>query len=672
MGSILTNLIAQDKEEHSNLSIILSFCKHVGEEYAGLTSRRIILLAKKYDVQLPSSTLLTPEKQQNVKTLLRDYHQTVCKHLKQEHKELQNAERSKRKAMESRGEISNNKREELEMMSSNYEKLFQSTITLSDLLNENMPEIPKEVDIQNDPSLQIIDESGDVVLDPWGDEDTKSFYVDLPDLRQFLPNYHGRKETSEPLPEVQQVTEEALDDETTAEPELNVEEQAIMMEIEQEAAKPDVEKSAIEMPSIVEDESPKAATEPENQEVKIEEKLLLEEREKPVPTIPEKTQILGKQQFDTFLANLPNCVNRELIDSAAIDFLLNFNNKPNRKRLAKALFNVHRTRLDLLPLLARCCAIINLVSPDVALELSQMLKVDFKFHVKKRDQINIESKIKVVRYIGEMVKFTLYTRLEALMCLKFLLSNFQHHHIEMTCAFLEVCGMYLYNCKDSRFRTNVYLEQMMRLKKAMTLDTRHATQIENCYYLVKPPENGAKIRRKLRTPMQNYIRFLIFQELHKGNVEKIVKYLRRLNWDDLKVSSYVVRCLTKAYIFRWHLIRSLADVVSALSSFQEKAVTRVIDCVFEDVRAGLEIHSPMLAQRRIAMAKFLAELYIYRLIDSQNVFNTLYSIISYGVTWNHEIPSPVDPPESMFRLKLACTMLDTCGSYFQSSSSKKK
>lgn len=669
LGSILTNLINQDKEEHSNLSIILSFCKHVGEEYAGLTSRRILLLAKKYEVQLPASSLLTAEKQHNVRNLLRDYHQTVCKHLKQELKELQAAEQSKRKAMESRGEISNHRREQLELMTSNYEKLLQSTITLSDLLNENMPELPKEVEVPSEGNvIEIIDEAGDVQLDPWGDEDTKSFYVDLPDLLQFLPNYHGRKEPSEPMQEVEQVTEEALDDETTAEPELNVEEQAIMMEIEQEAAKPDGEKSAIEMPSEIEE----PIEEEKEAEPGIDKKTELEREEKPAAVIPEKTQILGKQQLDTFLANLPNCVNRELIDSAAIDFLLNFNNKPNRKRLVKALFNVHRTRLDLLPLLARCCAIINLVSRDVSTELSQMLKVDFKFHVKKRDQINIESKIKVVRYIGEMVKFTLYSRLEALMCLKFLLSNFQHHHIEMTCAFLEVCGMYLFNCRDSRLRTSVYLEQMMRLKKAMTLDTRHATQIENCYYLVKPPEGGSKIKRKFRTPMQQYIRFLIFQELHKGNVEKIVKYLRRLNWEEPKDSEYVIKCLTKAYDFRWHLIRPLADVVSALSSYQERAVTRVIDSVFEDVRAGLEIHSPKLAQRRVAMAKYLGELYIYRLIDSQNVFNTLYSIISYGVTWNHDVPSPVDPPESMFRLKLACTMLDTCGSYFQSSSSKKK
>ncbi|KAG5683793.1 hypothetical protein PVAND_013057 [Polypedilum vanderplanki] len=662
LGSILTNLITQDKEEHMNLSIILSFCKHCGEEYAGLTPRKILLLSKKYDIQLPSSTLLPPDKQQNLKNLLRDYHQTLCKHLKSEHKELQSAERGKKKAMEARGEISNEKREQLELLQSNYEKLLQSTTTLSDLLNENMPELPKEPEIQNEGNvIELSEDLNDVQLDPWGDEDTKSFYVDLPDLRQFLPNFHGRKESSEPLPEVEQVTEAALDEENPAEPELNVEEEAMLKEIELEATKPDGEKSAIEKP-------------PEETE-NIEADTTSTSEEKPAITeksIPEKTQILGKHHLENFLANLPNCVNRELIDSAAIDFLLNFNNKPNRKRLIKALFNVHRTRLDLLPLLARFCAIINLVTSDVAQELSQMLKVDFKFHVKKRDQINIESKIKAVRYIGEMTKFALYPRLEALMCLKLLLSNFQHHHIEMTCSFLEVCGMYLYNCKDSRLRTSALLEQMMRLKKAMTLDTRHATQIENCYYLVKPPEGGIKVKQKIRTPIQMYIRYLIFEELHKGNVEKIVKYLRKLNWDDSEVSDYVIKCLTKAYTFRWHLIRSLADVVSALSSYQEKAVTRVIDGVFEDIRAGLEIHSPKLAQRRIAMAKYLGELYIYRLVDSQNVFNTLYSIISYGVTWNHEIFSPVDPPESMFRLKLACTMLDTCGAYFQSLSSKKK
>lgn len=313
----------------------------------------------------------------------------------------------------------------------------------------------------------------------------------------------------------------------------------------------------------------------------------------------------------------------------------------------------------------------NLVSHDVAIDLSQKLKNEFKYHIAKKNQMNIESKIKVVRFIGEMTKFGLYSKIEALFCLKILLHDFQHHQIEMTCAFLEVAGQYLYNCRDSRFRTNVYLEQMMRLKTVSALDSRHVAQIENSYYLVKPPE-GVASTQKIRTPMQQYIRYLIYEELNKGNVDRIIKYMRRLNWDDKETYDYIVKCLSRAYNIRYFNIRCLADLASGISSYQDKAVVRVIDTVFEDIRAGLEIHSPKLAQRRIAMAKYLGELYNYRLIESTNVLNTLYSIISLGVTFNFDVVSDMDPPGSLFRLKLACVLLETCGQYFTSAASRKK
>lgn len=211
----------------------------------------------------------------------------------------------------------------------------------------------------------------------------------------------------------------------------------------------------------------------------------------------------------------------------------------------------------------------------------------------------------------------------------------------------------------------------MRLKTVSALDSRHVAQIENSYYLVKPPE-GVAATQKVRSPMQLYIRYLIYEELNKGNVDKIIKYMRRLNWEDKDTYDYIVKCLSKAYNIRYYNIRCLADLASGISSYQDKAVVRVIDTVFEDIRAGLEIHSPKLAQRRVAMAKYLGELYNYRLIESSNVLNTLYSIISFGVTFNHEIVSEMDPPGSLFRLKLACVLLDTCGQYFTSAISRKK
>lgn len=46
LGQTLTMLIAQDKEEFNNLSIILSFCRHCGEEYAGLVPKSMVVLSE--------------------------------------------------------------------------------------------------------------------------------------------------------------------------------------------------------------------------------------------------------------------------------------------------------------------------------------------------------------------------------------------------------------------------------------------------------------------------------------------------------------------------------------------------------------------------------------------------------------------------------------------------
>ena len=151
-----------------------------------------------------------------------------------------------------------------------------------------------------------------------------------------------------------------------------------------------------------------------------------------------------KLMMDAFLASLPNCVNRDLLDKAstalmssctfpccpvgveplsivclntqvlcsavifwfnglqaAIDFCMNMNTKSNRRKLTRALFTVHRTRYDLLPFYGRLVATLHPCMPDIATELVQMLKADFRWHVRKKDQINIESKLKTVRFIGE-------------------------------------------------------------------------------------------------------------------------------------------------------------------------------------------------------------------------------------------------------------------------------
>jgi regulator of nonsense transcripts 2 len=164
-----------------------------------------------------------------------------------------------------------------------------------------------------------------------------------------------------------------------------------------------------------------------------------------------------KALMDSFITQMPNCVNRELIDKAAKEFCMNLNSKANRKRLVGALFQVQRTRLDLLPFYSRFVAILNPCMPEISNDLSLLLLNDFRFHVRKKDQINIESKIKTVRFIGELVKFNMFFKLDALNCLKTLLADFKHHNVEMACNLLDVCGRFLYRNQESHMKLKLLL-----------------------------------------------------------------------------------------------------------------------------------------------------------------------------------------------------------------------
>ena len=95
--------------------------------------------------------------------------------------------------------------------------------------------------------------------------------------------------------------------------------------------------------------------------------------------------------------------------------------------------------------------------PEVAENLSQYIKQEFRWHVRKKDQMNIETKLKTCRFIGEMVKFKMFPKAEALFCLKQLLFDFSHHNIEMACALMETCGRFLYRSPDSHRRTKIYM-----------------------------------------------------------------------------------------------------------------------------------------------------------------------------------------------------------------------
>ena len=231
--------------------------------------------------------------------------------------------------------------------------------------------------------------------------------------------------------------------------------------------------------------------------------------------------------------------------------------------------------------------------------------------MRKKDQINIESKLKVCRFIGEMTKFQVFSKVDTLFCIKQLLFDFSHHHIEMACALFEACGSFLYRSPDSHRRTKIYMEQMLRKKAAMSLDSRYTTMIENAYYSVAPPESS-QIDRKERPPLHQYIRKLLYSDLNKSNTEKILRQVRKMNWDDPNVSNYILKCLKNVWNLKYFNIRYIASLLAGLVQYHDWLATDIIDAVLEDIRLGMEVNNPKFNQRRTAMVKFLGEMYNYR------------------------------------------------------------
>lgn len=60
----------------------------------------------------------------------------------------------------------------------------------------------------------------------------------------------------------------------------------------------------------------------------------------------------------------------------------------------------------------------------------------------------------------------------------------------------------------------------MRKRAVLNLDNRYITQIENAYYYCNPPETR-EIEKKVRSPIQEYLRRLLFKDLNKITIEKV-------------------------------------------------------------------------------------------------------------------------------------------------------
>ena len=334
-------------------------------------------------------------------------------------------------------------------------------------------------------------------------------------------------------------------------------------------------------------------------------------------------------QVDALLARLPDLTSKDLIDQAAIDFCF-LNSKASRNRLIKAIQEIPKGRSDLLPSYSRLIATLGKYMPDVTKGLVDHLDQEFRSLQRRKEKEFLgQARLGNIRYLAELTKFGVVPEHVIFHCLKVSLDDFSRMNIEIICNLLENCGRYLLRNPETSPRMKSFLETLKRKKSVQHIGQQEKMLIENAVYYVDPPVRAA-IQQKERTPMDLFIRKLIYLDMNSRNYTKILKQIRRLHWEEPEVVKILEKIFSKPGKVKYGNVHLLAILAGALYRYHQDFVITIIDNVLEYVVLGLEQNDFKFNQRRIAEVKYLAELYNFRMLDHPVIFDAMYRIMTFG------------------------------------------
>ncbi|KAI5785039.1 putative nonsense-mediated mRNA decay factor [Peziza echinospora] len=577
--------------------------------------------------------LVKPDLQKRFRNILERYLTSVQAHIVRQHTFLKEQSQKNTEAYIKSGEVFEDRQSNYEKLVKAQEKFIANAQTVADVLGMDMPDLPTD---SGDSGIgdSIIREGGSMFAPRgeegragiWEDEDQKKFYEDLVDLKNKVPGIFledGKKKKGS----------EGEDEK--------------VKKANGTTAKTEADSNAPANGESQQDKTEDTSTTISNKKIGA--------------------------QVDALLIRLPELTNRDLIDQAAVDFCF-LNSKASRNRLLKVLEEVPRGRQDLLPYYSRLVATLNKYMPDIGTNLVNYLDKEFRSLQKRKEKELGEVRARNIRYLSELTKFGVVPQHVIFHCLKVAMDDFTRVNIDVICNILENCGRYLLRNTETNPRMTTFLETLHRKKTAQHLGPQDKILIENAFYYVNPPERAA-IQQKERSPMELFVRKLIYLDLTKRNYVKILKQIRKLHWELPETQAMLLKIFTKIWKVRFNNIHILAILVGALAKYHGEFSVAVVDDILEQIEVGLEQNNFKHNQRRIAQVKYLGELYNYKMVDSQVIFESLYRLTAFG----HENGTPkpgklcyLDMPDDFFRIRLVCTLLDVCGMCFEKGSAKKK
>lgn len=641
---VLKDLLGHDRD-HSNLPLLVIFVKAfswdiLGVKEASSEGRKTVqedgitksdeksrtdtesetdTASKKGKGTENDAPLVSPELQERFKNILTRYFEDLKGHLVRDQKALASQARRDSEAYVKSGTVFDDRQARYENQVKTQERLIANAQVLADAIGADMPELKTAEDSSTSGDKIGLVKTGEYLRGQgkgagiWEDEDERRFYENLVDLKGKVPG---------------------------------------MLLEEVKKKKADSDEQVGKRKDVAEAEA-KA-----------------EEVDDGSTAIANKT--VGAQ-VDALLARLPDLTNKDLIDQAAIDFCF-LNSKASRNRLIKAVCEVPKGRSDLLPNWSRLIATLGKYMPDVTKGLVDHLDAEFRSLQRRKEKDFLgQVRLSNIRYLAELTKFGVVPEHVIFHCLKVSLDDFSRMNIEIICSLLENCGRYLLRNTETLPRMKSFLETLQRKKAAQHIGQQERMLIENAVYYVDPPARAA-IPQKERTPIDLFIRKLVYLDMNKKNYTKILRQIRRLHWEEKEVTDILEKIFSKPGKVKYGNIHLLAILVSALHRYHQDFVTTVIDNVLEYITLGLEQNDFKYNQRRLAEVKYLAELYNYRMVDHPVIFDTMYKIMTFG-HGGAPIPGRLntfDMPDDFFRIRLVAVLLETCGVFFNRGAAGKK
>ncbi|RFU35631.1 hypothetical protein B7463_g649, partial [Scytalidium lignicola] len=624
---VLKDLLGHDRD-HANLPLLVVFVKTFGWDILGIKdaaaegrktvqedgatkTSKCTSEGEEGSIETPELIagtaddlpLAPPELQERFRNILKRYFEDVKAHLIRDQEAISKQARKDAEAYVKSGQVFEDRQANYEKVVKAQERLVSNAQVLADAICGEMPDLKDTEDTSTSGSGGIgLVKAGEYLRGEgdgsgiWEDEEERRFYENLVDLKGKVPGMlleDGKKKKPDTD---EQVGKKVETSETTT----------------TESAKP------------TDDDQSTA--------------------------IANKT--IGAQ-VDALLARLPDLVTKDLIDQTAIDFCF-LNSKASRNRLIKAVQEVPKGRSDLLPSYSRLVATLGRYMPDITKGLVDHLDQEFRSLQRRKEKEFLgQARLGNIRYLAELTKFGAVPEHVIFHCLKVALDDFSRMNIEIICNLLENCGRYLLRNPETSPRMASFLETLKRKKAALHIGQQERMLIENAIYYVDPPVRAA-IQQKERTPMELFIRKLVYSDMNNRNYTRVLKQIRRLHWEEKDVVMVLEKVFSKPWKVKYGNINLLAILASALYRYHQDFITSVIDNLLEYITVGLEQNDFKFNQRRIAEVKYLGELYNYRMVDHPIIFDTLYRIMTFG-HGGPPIPghlNPFDMPDDFFRIRL--------------------